>query len=167
MSHPAARCWSRVRDVNAVGGSYQIRMTNRSPRCKRFQPAARTAALQQRCTMFRQSLRQSVSPVFRSGLARPQLAARSYHTHCFWRPPRPPPHCCLRPHVPIQVTTALLQLYQSNCQCSHRSPSSRSFHSTQQVQGPPILGFLLVAFKVGSQLSCVRRLYLDFCYCFS
>jgi len=106
--------------------------------------------------MFRQSLRHSVSPVFRSGSAQTQPALRAYnHTHCFWRPPHPPWPRCIR-RVPIQATTALLQLSQQ-CQsrhhCSH--PSSRSFHSTQRVEGSPLLGFLIVAFKVGPQLSCV------------
>lgn len=111
------------------------------------------------CTMFRQSLRQSVSPAFRSGSARTQPGARAYHAHTFWRPPHQTSHRCLRPYVPIQVTAALLQLCpcQSGRHCS--PPSSRSFHSTQSVQGAPLLSFLVIAFKVSPQLSCGRSRY--------
>lgn len=111
----------------------------------------RVAALQKPCAMFHQSLRHSVSPTFRSALARTQPAARSYHGHSFGRPPRPHSHRCLR-RVPIQATAALLQLCQP-CQCSH--PSSRSFHTTQKVQGYPLIGLLAVTFKVSLQLSCI------------
>ncbi|KAI9461624.1 hypothetical protein BJY52DRAFT_188621 [Lactarius psammicola] len=102
--------------------------------------------------MFRQSLHHSVNPVFRSGSARTQPAVRAYHAHCFWRPPHPPR--CLR-RVPIQATTALLQQpCQSRRHCSH--PSSRSFHSTQRVEGTPLLGFLVVAFKSSAVLEVIR-----------
>ncbi|KAI9439969.1 hypothetical protein H4582DRAFT_1944190, partial [Lactarius indigo] len=107
------------------------------------------------CAMFRQSLRHSVSPIFRSGPARAQPAARAYHrAHCFWRPPFPPPHRCIRLHVPIQATTALVQLCQS-CHSKHHT-SSRSFHSTQRVEGTPLLGFLVVAFKSSAVLEVIR-----------
>ncbi len=105
--------------------------------------------------MFRQVLRHSVNPLLHPGSSRTQPIARAYHhAHCFWRPPHPPSHRCIRRYVPIQTASALLQQYhscQSKCDGSH--PSSRSFHTTQRVQGSPLFGFL-VAFKVCPQLSC-------------
>lgn len=111
----------------------------------------RIAALQKPCAMFHQSLRHSVSPTFRSALARTQPGARACHAHSFGRPPRPHSHRCLR-RVPIQATAALLQLCQP-CQCSH--PSSRSFHTTQNVQGMPLISLLAVTFKVSPQPSSI------------
>ncbi|KAH9002980.1 hypothetical protein EDB86DRAFT_2894337 [Lactarius hatsudake] len=106
--------------------------------------------------MFRQSLRHHVSPIFRSGSARTQPAARAYHrAHCFWRPPPPPSHGCIGRYVPIQVTTALLQQLCKSCH-SKRHSSSRPFHSTQRVEGTPLFGFLIVAFKSSAVLEVIR-----------
>jgi hypothetical protein len=111
--------------------------------------------------MFRQVIRPSLSPVSRSCPPRAQhAAARAHHTHSSKRPPRPPSKSlCLR--IPIQSSTAFLQLGQSCQPCqSRRHPSyvsSRSFHSTPSVQGSPILIGLLAALKVSPQLfRCAR-----------
>ncbi|KAH9063848.1 hypothetical protein EDB87DRAFT_1600719 [Lactarius vividus] len=102
--------------------------------------------------MFRQSLRHPISPIFRSGSARAQPAARAYHrAHCFWRPPPPPSHRCIGLYVPIQATSALFQ----SCH-SKRHSAPRSFHSTQRAEGAPLLGFLIVAFKSSAVLEVIR-----------
>lgn len=96
--------------------------------------------------MFRQLSRHSLRPVSRSCPSRMPHTVRTYHTHSFKRSPRSPAHRHSRPHVPIQTSSALLQLSQPCCQSRHHPSHSHSFHSTRIAQGP-LLGFL-VAFKV-------------------
>jgi hypothetical protein len=131
------------------GCRYQISMTNCGPHLKRFHGSGSPLCTSHvQCSTNRFDI---LLALYFALVGRTQPAARAYHTHCFWRPPHPRSYRCFR-RVPIQASAALLQLCQP-CQCSHQS--SRSLHTTQKLQGYPLIGLLVVTFKVSPQLSCV------------